>query len=405
MTGDSSARPRPERNERLRRTREALPSRLAPGEPLSRAELAEAVNDYLLETTGKRWALDAHHIAKWERGAVRWPTAAYRAALRAVLGAVDDAALGFRPRGSTGAARSRVPASTVDSIRVVSASFQSADRRVGGGTLYETVRHYFTTAVLPLVREEPRQAEVLSAAASVVELAGWMAHDSGGDVPAREHFHTAYRLAAAAEDHALQAEVCASLSHLSTELGQPRSAADYALNGLTHTIGTGGTARLVARLHALHARALAAQGDRYGTERHLALAGEELTVRDEACGWIAPFDRASLASETTECWRSLGDLRRGERHAREAVGLRPPERVRSKALSLTSLAQVLFDAGRYDEAAAAGSTVLAEAPALSSARVHERLTGLANALLPHHRDPAVADFLAARATHPLRDSA
>ncbi|WP_243789498.1 hypothetical protein [Saccharopolyspora gloriosae] len=409
MSRTAHDRVRPERNERLRRAREALPSRLAPGEPLSRAELADAVNRYLLETTGKRYALNAHHIAKWERGAVRWPTAAYRAALRAVLGAADDTVLGFRSRNRNPAPpvipSIGIPTTSVDAIRVVSASFQSADRRVGGGNLYETVRHYFNTVVMPLVKLKQDDAEVLSAAASMLELAGWMAHDSGNDVPAREHFLTAYRLAAAASNHALVANVCASLSHLATEMRQAKAAADYALNGLTHTMNTEGTGRLVTRLHALHARALAQQGDRTGTERHLAYAQEGLARADAACHWIAPFDRASLASETTECWRSLGDLRRGELHAREAVQLRPPDRVRSRALSLLSLAQVLSDTGRYDEAADTGNTVLAEASALSSARVHGKLDDLASSLLPHHRVPGVAEFFAARAAIPLRESA
>ncbi|WP_054055641.1 hypothetical protein [Alloactinosynnema sp. L-07] len=62
---------------------------------MSRAELAEAVNAWLWETTGERFDLDARAVARWERGAVRWPGAYYRSALRQVLGALDDAALGF----------------------------------------------------------------------------------------------------------------------------------------------------------------------------------------------------------------------------------------------------------------------------------------------------------------------
>ncbi|WP_051581787.1 hypothetical protein [Pseudonocardia acaciae] len=70
---------------------------------MSRSELAEAVNAWLWRSTGQRYDLDGHHIAKYERGAVRFPIAAYRAGLRAVLGASDDAELGFvtpRRRGS-----------------------------------------------------------------------------------------------------------------------------------------------------------------------------------------------------------------------------------------------------------------------------------------------------------------
>jgi len=69
---------------------------------MSRAELAEEVNAELWRKTGRRYALDAHAIARYERGAVRWPNTAYRSALRTVLG-VADTDLGFRPtrRGAT----------------------------------------------------------------------------------------------------------------------------------------------------------------------------------------------------------------------------------------------------------------------------------------------------------------
>lgn len=64
---------------------------------MSRSELAEAVNAWLYETTGSIYDLDRHLVAKWERGAVRWPKAHYRAALRAICGVPSDAELGFSP--------------------------------------------------------------------------------------------------------------------------------------------------------------------------------------------------------------------------------------------------------------------------------------------------------------------
>jgi hypothetical protein len=39
--------------------------------------------------------MERHHIAKYERGVVRYPISPYRAALRAVLGVRTDTELGF----------------------------------------------------------------------------------------------------------------------------------------------------------------------------------------------------------------------------------------------------------------------------------------------------------------------
>ncbi|WP_300013744.1 XRE family transcriptional regulator [Pseudonocardia sp.] len=91
-------------NDALRAARLSRPSALLDGEPMSRGELADAANAHLWQTTHTRYALDAHTIARYERGVVRWPSAAYRSALRAVLGVDTDAELGFRPtrRGRAG---------------------------------------------------------------------------------------------------------------------------------------------------------------------------------------------------------------------------------------------------------------------------------------------------------------
>ncbi|GAA1272875.1 hypothetical protein GCM10009609_39960 [Pseudonocardia aurantiaca] len=101
-----------ERNFELRALRESHPSPTFAGEPMSRSELAEAVNAELWRATGRRFALDAHTLARYERGAVRWPNAAYRSALRAVLGASNDAELGFMPtrRGASASAENPVRA-------------------------------------------------------------------------------------------------------------------------------------------------------------------------------------------------------------------------------------------------------------------------------------------------------
>src|SRR4051812_11176084 len=88
----------PEPNRRLTQAREALPSRVNPGECLSRDELAGLVRAYVYEQTGKEVSIDGVHIGKLERGEIRWPRD-YHAALRAVLGVETDADLGFRRPG------------------------------------------------------------------------------------------------------------------------------------------------------------------------------------------------------------------------------------------------------------------------------------------------------------------
>lgn len=79
----------------LRRARLRLLSPSGSGRPMSRQELAEAVNAYLWRVHGVRDRLDETDIGKLERGVHRWPGALRREALRAVLGASSDAELGL----------------------------------------------------------------------------------------------------------------------------------------------------------------------------------------------------------------------------------------------------------------------------------------------------------------------
>jgi hypothetical protein len=62
---------------------------------MTRSELAHEVVEHVWRHDGVESPFDRKHIAKLETGAIRCPTARYRRALRAVLGARSDADLGF----------------------------------------------------------------------------------------------------------------------------------------------------------------------------------------------------------------------------------------------------------------------------------------------------------------------
>jgi tetratricopeptide (TPR) repeat protein len=82
-------------NTSLRALRQRQPSRVNPGEPLGRQELADLVNAHVEAATARPGALDANYIGKLERGVISWPGRHYRAALREVLGVRTDRELGL----------------------------------------------------------------------------------------------------------------------------------------------------------------------------------------------------------------------------------------------------------------------------------------------------------------------
>ncbi len=119
-----------EKNNALREARERRPSRISPGQPLSRSELAAMVTEQLFPTREqrRRSPFNANYVAKLEGGLIHWPKHEYRAALREVLGAATDDELGFYD------ARARHPTTaTVQSVNRRTVLSTTAGAIVGAG--------------------------------------------------------------------------------------------------------------------------------------------------------------------------------------------------------------------------------------------------------------------------------
>jgi hypothetical protein len=111
-------------NALLRMARLRLLSPSGSGRPMSRQELADAVNARVHEISGGRLLVDATYVGRLERGETRWPqTEVRRRAFREVLRVGSDAALGFwrpRSRGDRAFLEERA-ASAVSAAQVVPA--------------------------------------------------------------------------------------------------------------------------------------------------------------------------------------------------------------------------------------------------------------------------------------------
>jgi hypothetical protein len=278
-------------------------------------------------------------------------------------------------------------------------AFQMADRKVGGGQIYSTVVHYLQTEISPRLFDPASDIlgeRLFEAAASLTEIAGWMAHDGGQDQHAQRHFSQSYRLAKAADHPALLANICASMSHLAGQMNQATDAVRIAQVGLTHAERGPARKRLSARLYAMSARGFAMRGDAEASRQALMDAERVLEHlhEDAPAEWISQFDEASLAGEAALCFDALGDRRQAERQARRVLELRVGDRVRSRAFGQLTLAEVLAGGGEIDEAAALGREICAAAGSLTSKRVRNRLGDLQVTLRPHHSVPAVQLFLA-----------
>ncbi|MER6913888.1 hypothetical protein ABT354_19635 [Streptomyces sp. NPDC000594] len=277
-------------------------------------------------------------------------------------------------------------------------SFRNTDRQQGGGHLYPAVLHYLRTTLTPALvgaTALPGGDTAFRAAAALTEMAGWMAHDSGRDALALDHFTHALRLARGVSNPSVAANVLSAMSHLALQNGRSDQALQLARTGLASLNTSAPVPILAARLHAMEARALAHGHDRAGTHRALDAARRQLdrVPAEPVADWVAPFDQAALTSEAAWAHHDLGDLTAAAVEAQRAVTLRGPDRRRSLAFSQLCLARVLLAQDELDAACAVGHDLLNACADLGSVRITQQLSGLQNALLPRQAQRTVGDLL------------
>jgi hypothetical protein len=308
---------------------------------------------------------------------------------------------------STGAPLTPVSAAgeTLETIRSAALAFRAADRQLGGGRLYPVVVRFIQTEVAPeLVGHQYPPSAVFSAAASLTDMAGWLAYDDDRADLAAQHFVQAFGLATAAGDQALSAQALVSRSHLALENDHPRDAVRLAQAGLALVPGDPRCGELRSRLHAMKARGNALAGAAPACLAALRDAEQEL-ARAVAGGheWLSPFDEAALAAEAAICLRDLNDWGAAERQALRVLELRTPDRARSRAFTNLTLATVQLGRGDLDAACETGARVLDASTRLTSDRVVGQVRALGRQLEPHAGVATVDDFLGrVTATLPAR---
>ncbi len=395
-------------NERLRAARLARPSPRRPGEPLSRAELAELVAATVHRRTERTVPLDAHYIAKLERAVIRRPGADYRAALAEVLN-TDESALGFAPPPPS------PPAGVhgVDTDGGLLALAAAAEVTEVGATAVEALerviellaRAYARTPPAELLAEVQRRVaetnallarrSTLAQRRRLLVAGGWLAllaatlhvdlgnahHSATGRAVAlslgRETGHRELS-AWAVEIEAWDALVghdwpaAARLAAEGTDLAPRRSPAGV-------------------QLAAQHARAAARLGDAHAV--HTRLAEVEHIIDGQTGGRPEDhhfrFDGRKLEGYTATALAWLNDPA-GETVARTVVDRYRNGPARRLATARIDLGLILARAGRPDEAAELGLLAADSGQLVSSNRW--RITELTSALADYRGVPEVDEL-------------
>lgn len=409
-------------NDLLREARESTPSRRAPGEHMSRGELADSICAWLWDTTEIKYELDGHYIAKLERGAVRWPGAAYRSGLRHVLGVAADNELGFfPPAGLAPGEPEPIPPSSMaghdddlvnagdESIALLSFAEESNVGELTVEQLHADIERialsYLRTPLRPMFaksrairdraftllagNQSPRQSRDLYAAAGwAITLLAWMSVDLGRPDIAEGHTRTAWACAEAADHDVLRGWIRATQHTAAFWQEDFNRAAAYAEDGLRYNAGT-------ARLFLASAASVdLARAGRTDKARELLDVARTLTVRsaESEPGGVLLCTQERAEGLWADTQLAFGDARRTAEHADRSVALfeSVPFALRnagSERMARLQQAKARLLLGQLDGAIEAVEPVLDLQPEYRVRPLVQRLAEVAALTAPYVRSP------------------
>ncbi len=422
-------------NDQLRAARQRTASLTSPDVCLSRQELAELVNTWAWDHHEKMTEHSANWVGQLERGKIRWPGKVSREALRAILGASTDAALGFvNDRSARAAVKlehvdrqqflrtsrnlgvlaalgplaallegteptpipTRVGATDIEQIRSATRVVESWGGTYGGGGLArETARGQlrWSAGLLNATCPDRLRPELLSAVADLAEVAGYLAVDAGADEEAGRVFRFALACAEEAGDWPLRGEILSSMAMQAVWTGQPDAGLTLAEQGLVRPDRLTAAGR--SRLHAVRGRALVTMRRVNETLTAIGTADDHFAhvTPDNEPPFLAFYNPARHALLTGEPLAGLAILGRDPGEATDrlaAAAARTDGNTRVQAVSLTKLASLTMATGDPLQAATIGHAALDTASTLRSRNAADELRELARYAAEHQHLDEVA---------------
>jgi hypothetical protein len=393
---------------------------------MSRAELAEGVNSYLWEASNRkrRYSLDEHAIGRYERGEIRWPSAAYRQGLRAELNASTDADLGFWPtrRGNTTSSGAqtmlvvdysgavdigmgptdflaritaetpvpqRIGWSEVESVRATTRAVAMSENLHGGGLSAEAgiSQLRWSGRLLEVTASNDVRRAMFEAVGNLSSVVAFSAFDIADHPTADQCFQFALWCADQGGSWALRANTLAEMSRKAVYLGAIDKALSLIEFAQVRSDRVSATAQ--AMMSAIRARLLALLGRHDEARAEVDRADTRFADRDPAADppWLCYYDEAEHHGSTGRALipvaREMNSVELAAPRLEAAIRLHNAAYPRSRTFSRTRLASLMMASGDPHEAIPIGRQALIDATPLRSKRIVSELHGLARAAEQH----------------------
>ncbi|MFI1416328.1 Tat pathway signal protein [Streptomyces sp. NPDC020707] len=287
----------------------------------------------------------------------------------------------------------RVGRGDVESVREMTLAFSRMDQRRGGGhgrsALVEYLRSDVARYLVGKFPDDRVRRDMYSAAAEGAYLSGWMAFDNGEHDVAEPYFALGLKLAARSGDAPLSGHILRAMAHQALDLGLVNKALELSSASVARQRYESATPRERALLGVVHARCLAASGQKTAAAK--ALLRAEGDLRSAHDGIEEPtrtffFGQASLAHETACTLRLLDDQKGAIGQFGRSVRTRGAAFKRTHAVTLGYLGATQISAGSVEEACATWSRALdAMEQGIYSGRARQRVVEMRQLLSPYRR--------------------
>ncbi|MFD9540832.1 Tat pathway signal protein [Streptomyces sp. NPDC060022] len=284
----------------------------------------------------------------------------------------------------------RVVAQTdIDDLRDLTTFYSARDQQRGGASGRSALASHLRDGAVPMLGSrfltDQLRRDTYSAVAEMTYLAGWMAFDASEHRNAQRYLTLATRIAAEAGDGPLAGHILRALAHQAVDLRHPRRALALADASMDRDRYGQASHRERALLAIVHARALAADGDRAGTLAAISRAERDLSraANHDAPSRVGFFQEASLAHETACALRDMGKPVDAEIHFQRSVATRRTQQyARTHSVTLGYLGAVQVQRGHLDEACATWNQALDAMAGVQSGRARDVIARMQSDLSP-----------------------
>jgi len=289
----------------------------------------------------------------------------------------------------------RVGQSDVQAVSAMTERLSDLDDEFGGRYARPMAAAFLVNTVAPCLKasasSETRQS-MMSAAAFLCYVTGWMAVDEGAHGRAQEYYVKSLELAGASGDHMTYCHVLRGMSVQAANLGHGTPAARLA--NAAAQASPESSPRMRAFLAGQQAHAYALAGEPTNAWKSLREAERAVNQAESQLGTFGGFSSATLAYCTAEVRYALGDAKGSVESLKDHFRLRDStDMQRSKLIFGSLLAERQLEIGHLEAACATWNAVLDDYPVIHSGRMDEKVAKIPSLLSSYRSNPIARQAL------------